>query len=71
MINNAFKNGIFPLVPGDYTSDDDRGLRPDSFLVLVLLISLMILILLPMTLIKYILVMLMILINCFLIQKNI
>ena len=30
MINNAFKNGIFPLVPGDYTSDDDRGLRPDS-----------------------------------------
>ena len=42
MIVNAFKNGIFPLVPSDYTSDDDRGLRPDSptFLVLVLLISL-------------------------------
>ena len=25
MIGNAFKNGIFPLVPGDYTFDDDRG----------------------------------------------
>ena len=30
MIVNAFKNGIFPLVPSDYTSDDDRGLQPDS-----------------------------------------
>ena len=25
MIGNAFKNGIFPLVPSDYTFDDDRG----------------------------------------------
>ena len=30
MIANAFKNGIFPLVPSVYTSDDDRSLRPDS-----------------------------------------
>ena len=30
MIVNAFKNGIFPLVPSDYTFDDDRDLRPDS-----------------------------------------
>ena len=30
MIVNAFKNGILPLVPSDYTSDDDRRLRPDS-----------------------------------------
>ena len=30
MIVSAFKNGIFPLVPSDYTSDDDRSLRPDS-----------------------------------------
>ena len=30
MIVNAFKNEIFPLVPSDYTSDDDRRLRPDS-----------------------------------------
>ena len=30
MIVNAFKNGIFSLVPSDYTSDDDRDLRPDS-----------------------------------------
>ena len=30
MIINAFKNGIFPLVPSSYTSDDDKGLRPDS-----------------------------------------
>ena len=29
MIINAFKNGIFPLVPSGYTSDDDKGLRPD------------------------------------------
>ena len=30
MIVNAFKNGIFPLAPSDYTSDDERDLRPDS-----------------------------------------
>ena len=30
MIINAFKNGIFPLVPSGYVSDDDKGLRPDS-----------------------------------------
>ena len=30
MIVNAFKNGIFPLVPSDYTSNDNRGLQPDS-----------------------------------------
>ena len=30
MIVNAFKNGILPLVLSDYTSDDDRRLRPDS-----------------------------------------
>ena len=30
MIIKAFKNGIFPLVPTGYTSDDDKGLRPDS-----------------------------------------
>ena len=30
MIINAFKNGILPLVPSGYTSDDDKGLRPDS-----------------------------------------
>ena len=30
MINNAFKNGIFPLAPSGYTSDDDKDLRPDS-----------------------------------------
>ena len=30
MIANAFKNGIFPLVPSDYTSDDDKSLRPDN-----------------------------------------
>ena len=30
MIVNAFKNGIFPLVPSGYTSDHDKGLRPDS-----------------------------------------
>ena len=30
MIVNAFKNGKFPLVPSDYTSDDDKGLKPDS-----------------------------------------
>ena len=30
MIVNAFKNGIFSLVSSDYTSDDDRSLRPDS-----------------------------------------
>ena len=30
MIINAFKNGIFPLVPSGYTSDDDKGLLPDS-----------------------------------------
>ena len=27
---NAYKNGIFPLVPSAYTSDDDKGLQPDS-----------------------------------------
>ena len=30
MIINAFKNEIFPLVPSGYTSDDDKGLQPDS-----------------------------------------
>ena len=30
MIINAFKNEIFQLVPSGYTSDDDKGLRPDS-----------------------------------------
>ena len=30
MIINAFKNDIFPLVPSGYTSDYDKGLRPDS-----------------------------------------
>ena len=30
MIINAFKNGIFPLVPTGYTSHDDKGLQPDS-----------------------------------------
>ena len=30
MIINALKNEIFPLVPSGYTSDDDKGLRPDS-----------------------------------------
>ena len=29
MIINAFKNGIFPLLPSGFTSDDE-GLRPDS-----------------------------------------
>ena len=30
MTINAFKNGIFPLVPSGYISDDDKGLQPDS-----------------------------------------
>ena len=30
MIINAFKSEIFPLVPCGYTSDNDKGLRPDS-----------------------------------------
>ena len=30
MVINAFKSRIFPLVPSGYTSDDDKGLRPDS-----------------------------------------
>ena len=30
MIINAFKNGIFTLGPSGYTSDDYKGLRPDS-----------------------------------------
>ena len=30
MIINAFKNGIFPLVPSGYTYDNDKCLLPDS-----------------------------------------
>ena len=30
MIVNTFKNGTFPFVFSDYTSDDDRDLQPDS-----------------------------------------
>ena len=30
MIINAFKKGIFPLVPSRYTPDDDKCLQPDS-----------------------------------------
>ena len=74
MIINASKNEIFPLVPSGYTSNDDKGLRPDSptptLVLLISLISLMSLILLLMTLMKCKLVMLMNLMNCFLIQRN-
>ena len=75
MIVNAFKNGIFPLVSSDYTSDDDRDLQPQSptssFGTTDKSDKSMSLVLLLMTLIKYILVMLMILMNCILIQRNI
>ena len=30
MIIDSFKNKIFSLVPSGYTSDNDKGLRPDS-----------------------------------------
>ena len=74
MIVNSFKIEIFPFVPSDYASDDDKSLPPDSptssfsttdksdnsneFLLL-------------MNLIKYIWVMRMILMNFFFIHRNI
>ena len=75
MVIDTFKNKIFPLVPSGYTSDDDKGLRPgssdSSFSTTVWSDKFDESDFTGDYLEECILAMLMILINCFLIQRNI